>query len=179
VCQGWHRTSEAKGLAPGDRGAEGEMAQPGKADELLPWHTRRCTTMNFDQEKSIITLYINSAQTYITLSAGVLALSMTFIDKVLGKPATIANTARIPPTCYQKALLFSSWLAFVLVIGIGALYQYLAIKYLDAMSDDPGEKGVMPQWLIDEPGRVYWLMVALFLMGVCSLSRAAWLSINP
>jgi len=116
--------------------------------------------MNFDQEKTIMTLYIDSAKTYVQLSTGVLAFSVTFIEKILGATLPIRN---------PRWLLLGSWIAFLVAIGGGALYQYLAIKYLDAKSDDPGAVGMMPKRLIDEPGIVYGVMVVAFYLGAVLL----------
>jgi hypothetical protein len=120
--------------------------------------------MNFEQEKAIMTLYVDSAKTYVQLSTGVLALSITFIEKVLGGPLPIRN---------PRWLLLGSWIAFLIAIGGGALYQYVAVKYLDAKSDAPGAPGMLPHRLVDEPGIVYGVMVVAFYVGAVSLVAAA------
>ncbi len=120
--------------------------------------------MSFEQDKAIMTLYIDSAKTYVQLSTGVLALSITFVQKILGGDPPLRN----PPW-----LALGSWIAFLIAIGGGALYQYLAIKYLDAKSDHPGARGLLPQQLVEDPGLVYGLMVVAFYVGAVSLVVAA------
>ena len=120
--------------------------------------------MSFGQEKAIMTLYIDSAKTYVQLSTGVLALSVTFVQKILGGD---------PPSRNPPWLAFGSWIAFLIAIGGGALYQYLAIKYLDSKSAHPGATGLLPQRLVDDPGIVYGIMVVAFYVGAASLVIAA------
>ncbi len=116
--------------------------------------------MSFDQEKAIMTLYVDSAKTYVQLCTGVLALSVTFVKEIFGGHLPIGN---------PQGLLLGSWIAFLIAIGGGALYQYAAIKHLDGKSDEPGAIGLWPKWLVDEPGIVYGIMVVAFYVGAISL----------
>ena len=118
--------------------------------------------MNFDQEKSIMTLYIDNAKNYVQLSTGTLMLSVTFMEKVIG-----ASMNRHPDPC-----LLLAWAALLLAVLCGALYQYLAVKYLDSLTDKPGSKGIVPCVLINNPGYVYGVMFILFFVGVLLIVAA-------
>ena len=115
--------------------------------------------MSFDQTKEIMSLYIDSAKTFIQLSSGAIALSVAFVEKLSGSRALKErNTA-----------LVGSWVMFLLAIGFGALYQYFAIKLLDSRSDFPGTPGLMPEFLQRSPGKLYAGMVFSFYGGAVLL----------
>lgn len=119
--------------------------------------------MSFKQDEVIMKLFIENAKTYIQLSTGALVLSITFIEKVLGEIAPIE----------RDFLLIASWAAFLFAVGSGAFYQYLAVKYLDSISDDPGAKGIFPKRLIQDPGKIYGMMILAFYAGAILFTIAA------
>jgi len=108
----------------------------------------------FEVDKIIIPLYIDSAKTYLQLSIGALALSVVFREKILGERATKQ---------IGIALLIS-WLFFLLAIGASALYQYLAIKHLDRASSFHGITGYL-EYFVASPGKVYGMMLIFFFAG--------------
>jgi hypothetical protein len=61
--------------------------------------------------------------------------------------------------------LIGSWVAFLIAVGSGAFYQYLAVKYLESISDNPGEEGILPKSLIRHPGTIYGIMMLAFYAG--------------
>jgi hypothetical protein len=108
----------------------------------------------FQVDQIIIPLYIESAQVYLQLSIGALALSIIFREKVLGEQGPMS----------VGILLMISWLCFLLTIGASAFYQYLAIKFLDSVSEHPAR---IQYWeaLVRSPGKVYGAMLVLFFLG--------------
>lgn len=113
----------------------------------------------FAQEKEIMQMFIDSAKTYTQMSAGTLALSMVFIEKLLGKS----------PPIKVDSLLAASWLLLLGSIFISAAYQYLAVKYVDSHSADHGAKGIAGEYFIENPGIAYGLMVFAFVFGAALL----------
>jgi hypothetical protein len=113
-------------------------------------------TNKFGQDETIMKLFIDNAKTYIQLSTGALVFSVTFIEKVIKPDANAQIT--------KDLFLVLSWLAFLVAIGFGAFYQYLAVKYLEFMSSSGGEDIKLPKWLTD-PGRIYFVMMAAFYLG--------------
>jgi hypothetical protein len=108
----------------------------------------------FQVDQIIIPLYIESAQVYLQLSIGALALSIIFREKVLGEQGPMS----------VGILLLASWLCFLLAIGASAFYQYLAIKFLDSVSEHPERKQYW-ETLVRSPGKVYGAMLVLFFLG--------------
>jgi hypothetical protein len=113
-------------------------------------------TIKFSQDESVMKLFIDNAKTYIQLSTGALVLSITFIEKVIKPEGNSAIT--------KDLFLILSWLAFLIAIGFGAFYQYLAVKYLEFKSSSGGAKIKLPTWLTD-PGRIYFIMMVAFYLG--------------
>ena len=101
-------------------------------------------------------LYIDAAKSYIQLSTGALFLSVAFYRQILG------NEGPLP----ASPLLGLSWVCFLISIGAGALYQYLAVKYLEVRyAPDGAFYEVRPRFLMDHPGVVYGLMLLAFYAG--------------
>ena len=113
------------------------------------------------QYKDVMTLYIDSAKTFASLSSAALALTIVFRQQVIGvKPAEhIANT------------MVASWAFFLFAIMASAFYQYFAIKLLDSNSLAPGTAGPFAGI---EPGWIYATMAAAFLVASTLLVLAAW-----
>jgi hypothetical protein len=116
--------------------------------------------MKFDQEATIMKAYIDSAKNFVQLSTGALVLSVTFHQQVLGESGRVK----------MDGALLASWGAFVLAIGCGAFYQYLAIKYLDARTESAGKPGPIPERLRENPGIVFGAMLVLFFAGAALLT---------
>ena len=110
--------------------------------------------MSFPQDEVIMKLFIDNAKSYIQLSTGALVFSITFIEKVLQK---------VPPI-KPDLFLIGSWVAFLIAVGSGAFYQYLAVKYLESISGNPGSEGILPKKLRD-PGTIFGIMMVAFYAG--------------
>ncbi len=117
-------------------------------------------TDNFNQYESIMKLFIDNAKTYVQLSTGMLALSITFIEKVFKPPIT------------YDLFLIGSWIAFLIAIGFGAYYQYLAVKVLEGVSLTGSAKIILPSWLKD-PSVIYFIMMVTFYLGIVLFTIAA------
>jgi hypothetical protein len=108
-----------------------------------------------ENSKAIMKLYIDSANSYIQLSIGVLILSVVFKEKILGE---IGH--------FQKGgLLIVSWIFLLVSIGAASLYQYLAIKYLEIIYNLPRAKGILPEYIEQKPGVIYGVMLICFYSG--------------
>ena len=66
-------------------------------------------------------LYIEASKTFMTLSSGALALSVIFIEDVLGE------TMEKP-----SGFLIIFWVFMCATIVLNAIYQYLAVKLIEA-----------------------------------------------
>jgi hypothetical protein len=110
---------------------------------------RRAT---FDREKTVLSMYSDNAKTYIQLSGAALGLTLTFTDKILHLPST-ANIA--------TGWMIAVWSLYLIAIGAGAFYQFLAAKLLDAYLDWGHDKTW--DWLA--PGYVYGAMLLTFYGG--------------
>ena len=108
----------------------------------------------FEVNSVIIPLYVTSAQVFLQLSIGALVLSITFREKVLGEKGPIS----------VGILLVLSWLCYLLAIGASAFYQYLAIKFLDSVSDHPANIDYFEP-LVRAPSKVYGIMLVYFFLG--------------
>lgn len=97
-------------------------------------------------------MFSDNAKTYIQLSGAALALTLTFAHEILHVPKdeNIAN-----------GWMIAMWVCFLVAIIAGAFYQYLAVKFLDAILDWEYESSW--DWL--EPGIVYGLMLSAFYAG--------------
>jgi hypothetical protein len=105
----------------------------------------------FEVNQVIMPIYIDSAQMYLQLSIGALALTIIFKEKILGEE----NGIKV------EWYLIVSWLLFLLTIGSSALYQYFAVKFLDSVSDSAAKIRYFES-LVRAPGKVYGIMLVSF-----------------
>jgi hypothetical protein len=110
----------------------------------------------FNQNETIMKMFIDNAKTFIQLSTGALILPITFIEKVIKPQGSLGITDDI--------FLILSWLAFLISIGFGAFYQYLAVKYLEFNSISGGAEIKFPKWLTDRE-KIYLIMIMSFYLG--------------
>ena len=124
------------------------------------------SSIQFTENKAVITLFIDTSKTFLKLSTGALALTITLREKIIGDK---------PGTQVSKLMLWS-WAFYLFAIGSSALYQYCAVKYVDSFSRVPGAT-VIPERLKGNPGYIYGAMLVFFLLGSLFLIGAAWCSI--
>ncbi len=123
-----------------------------------------CTLMRWIVDKDIMPLYIDTAKSFAALSSAALGVTIVFYEKIVGvKPGEPVNR-----------LMVASWFVYLLTIGSSALYQYLAVRFLDSISCSPSSAPSFYQPLIDAPGRVYGAMLSSFLLASTLLVVAAW-----
>ena len=104
----------------------------------------------FEVGSVIMPLYIESAQQYLQLSIGALALSIAFKEKVLGEEG-------------QKNVSFilaASWVLYLFTIGASSLYQYAAVKDLRYVSEYPGDITFLQR--IIGPSELFGFMLFFF-----------------
>ena len=109
----------------------------------------------YESAKDTIALYISSSTTFINLSTGALILTVTFREKVLGQEGPLE----------PGLIIISSWIMFLLAIGTGAFYQYLAVKKLESISGFESPSWVHKR-LRNNPGYFYGAMLLSFFAGV-------------
>ncbi len=117
---------------------------------------------DFTEHKEVLSLYIDTAKTFLGLSTGALALTVTFREKI----------ACPGGGCDVRWTMIVSWLCYLAAVGFSALYQYFAVKNVDSFSRHPGDKGPI-EYLVDNPGYIYGLMMASFFLGSLFLVIAA------
>jgi len=108
--------------------------------------------------KEVMPLYIDSARAFAQLSAGALALTIAFKEKVLGE----IGRMRI------NVLLITSWLCFLVAIGASAYYQWVAVRLIeqslhDLAGDETLHFPLTVAWMW--PGYAYGVMVIFFFVG--------------
>lgn len=126
----------------------------------------------FAENKEIMSLYIGTAKTFLSLSTGALALTMVLREKI---------------TCPEKGcdvdwMMQTAWFLYLGAILFSALYQYFAVKFLELYSSEGRaqkkdreknrEKKAWDNpvrcafgWIVANPGYAYGIMVVLFLSG--------------
>lgn len=119
--------------------------------------------MRWIVDKEIMPLYLDTAKTFMNLSASAIGLTIIFREKIVGsQPGTRVNT-----------FMLTSWVFYLCAVGAGAFYQYLAVKFLDSISCAPGEIRYF-EILVRNPGWVYGVMLVLFFIASLFLMMAAW-----
>ena len=115
----------------------------------------------------IMKAYIDTAKGFTQLSAAALLLPIVFFRQLLA----------FDPAKPLKAdtILLLTWLCFLLAIGCGLLYQYLAVKYLSARfwRADWETAG----WLVKNPGYAYGCMLLTFFLGASLFVLKAYLQL--
>ena len=123
-----------------------------------------CIEMRWIVNKDVMPLYIETAKSFAALSSGALGLTIVFYEKIVGaKPGEPVN-----------GLMVASWLLYLLTITASALYQYLAVRFLDSVSCYPAAPSKIYQPLVGSPGFMYGAMLAFFLSASVLLVSAAW-----
>ena len=123
-------------------------------------------SIRFSETKEIISLYIDTTKTLLSLSTGALALTIILRKEIVGAAAgsPIGN------------MMLAAWMFYLLTILFSALYQYFGVKYLETFSIDPGEIGKFKN-LVHESGRPYGAILVTFCIGsiflVCSAYQSA------
>jgi len=108
--------------------------------------------VDFDREHKVMKMFSDNAKTYIQLSGAALALTLTFAHQILHLPED-KNIA--------DGWMILMWSCFLLTVLSGALYQYLAAKYLEQQVD--WEFFKLWGWI--QAGTVYGVMLASFYGG--------------
>lgn len=103
----------------------------------------------------IMKAFIDTAKTFTQLATAALLLPIVFFRQLLGVDATKPVRA--------DSLLLLSWASFLLAIGFGLLYQYLAVKYLAAIFWEGDWKD--SNWLVKNPGYAFGCMLITFFLG--------------
>jgi hypothetical protein len=124
------------------------------------------SSIEFTENKEIISLYIDTTKSFLNLSTGALSLTIVFREKIIGL-ATCGHVSK---------WMVASWFCYLLAIGFGALYQYCGVKFLDSSSRSPGAKGIFG-FFEKNPGWLYGLMLVCFFLGSLLLVVAAGLAI--
>jgi hypothetical protein len=127
-------------------------------------HEDRLAT--FDRQQKVMKMFSDNAKTYIQLSGAALTLTLTFTHDILHIPKT-ANAV--------DGWMLVMWGCFLLAIVAGALYQYLAVKYLEGIID--WEHMDMWRWAPD-PGSIYGVMLLSFYGGTIILTIYAIVKLN-
>jgi hypothetical protein len=106
----------------------------------------------FEHERAVMGLFIDNAKTYMQLSTGLLAFSVTFSEKALGD---------------LRWFTVSSWVLLLIAVGSGAVYQYLAVHFVQSKSTliKRSHEGIMPKWLVQHPWPLYGVMLFSFFIG--------------
>jgi hypothetical protein len=110
-----------------------------------------------ENEFKIMNLFIDNAKTYTQLAGAGLAISVIFFKEVFG-------VGEGTPMPIDKTLL-AAWICFLISIGAGLYYQYLAVKYLESKSDLQCDHLTWPKSLIAHPWPIYLLMMITFYAG--------------
>lgn len=124
------------------------------------------SSIEFSENKEIVSLYIDTTKSFLNLSTGALSLTIAFRENIIGSASGD----------HVSKLMVASWLFYLVAIGFGALYQYCGVKFLDSFSRSPGAKGIFGLFE-KNPGWLYGLMLVCFFLGSLLLVVAAGLAI--
>jgi hypothetical protein len=80
----------------------------------------------FKSKVDLTKAFCETAKTYIQISSAALALPMLFTQAVLGKEAAGNGLRGVGVPCS----LVLAWISFLLAIGFGLLYQWLAVRLM-------------------------------------------------
>ena len=111
----------------------------------------------FDRQCTVMGHFIENAKVYVQLSAGALVLTVTFLRDIVGIPQGQRVKTDWP--------LIVSWVCFLIAVLLGALYQYLAVKFLEWKSGVGRHYYEWMEFLIESPGNVYGVMLVSFYAG--------------
>jgi|SRR6516164_6668445 hypothetical protein len=107
--------------------------------------------------------YSDTAKTFTQLAVAALVLPIVFARQILAVDNNKPLTA--------DPVLLLTWLFFLLAIGFGLLYQYLAVKHLEAHFWQ--ENWDESTWIVQNPGYVYGsMMIAFYLAAILFVVRA-------
>jgi len=124
--------------------------------------------MTKEEYKQIMSMFSDNAKTYTQVSIAALILPITFIRQVLGV------TAEKPIKDYLSWPLIASWLIFLIAIASGLLYQYIAVKLVEACFEKSNNFYGGMKWFIDRPEKVYATMMISFYLAALLFVIAAW-----
>ena len=115
--------------------------------------------MKPDEYKQIVSMFSENAKTYTQVSIAALLLPITFIRQVLGVPPTksIVESLSWP--------LYPSWALLLVAIAAGLLYQYIAVKLVEARFENSEELYGMLKCFIKKPHIIYAAMMLAFYLG--------------
>ncbi|MGH9774382.1 MAG: hypothetical protein ACRD50_05480 [Candidatus Acidiferrales bacterium] len=87
---------------------------------------RMSYTEEFKSRVDLMKAFCETAKTYIQISSAALALPILFTQALLGKEAAERGlrTVGVPSS------LVLAWISFLLAVGFGLLYQWLAIRLM-------------------------------------------------
>jgi hypothetical protein len=118
----------------------------------------------FSREKDVVGMYVDSAKTYASLSAGGLAVGAAFAEKLL------QQTNWLNPNGW---LAWASGL-FMAALLLSAAYQYVAVARLERLSGLPIRRRMrLPNWLTDRSYVLCGGMIIAFLGGAFCLGALA------
>jgi hypothetical protein len=80
----------------------------------------------FKSRMDLIKAFCETAKSYIQISSAALALPILFTQAVLGKEAAEKGVRAVGLPCS----LVLAWISFLLAIGFGLLYQWLAVRLM-------------------------------------------------
>jgi hypothetical protein len=119
----------------------------------------------FEREYKVMSLFIDNAKTYTQLSIGALVLSITSVREVLALPKEQPIQLDWP--------LLTCWVCFLLAVIFGALYQYLACKFVEEKAKVQRSHRIRWGWIISHPWPVYGVMLVTFYGGAISFTVGA------
>jgi hypothetical protein len=117
--------------------------------------------MDADHYKQIVSMFSENAKTFTQVSIAALILPITFIRQVLG----LASDQKIAENLGLALLL--SWALFLLAIGAGLLYQYIAVKLVEGRFENSKKLYGKMKWFIENPEKIYATMMIAFYLGAC------------
>ena len=112
----------------------------------------------------IMDLFSQTAKIYTNISVAALMLPITFIRQVLG------IGEKDPIKASLDYYMICSWGFFLLAIGSGLLYQYLAVKFIESKM----EKKQNVSWFVANPGYIYGIMLGAFFIGALLFTLGAY-----
>jgi hypothetical protein len=134
----------------------------------MPEQAKKKVDFDFDNEHKVMQMFSENAKLYIQLGGAALALSIAFARQIQGVP----DKQPVP----VDAALIVSWALFLLAIGAGGFYQYLAVKYLERQL--PSQRYEAWDRLVSQCGLVYGVMLISFYGGSLAFTLHAFFALS-
>src|SRR5262245_1679915 len=125
------------------------------------------------EEREVCSSYIASAKTYAQLSTAALVLSVAFARDLLGDQNGVLLADR---------RMLAAWVLWLLAVFCSGAYEYIVIKYLEAIADEQNLLYYKRNWFTLVPKKLadnpFWLFGAMLVFFNGGLLVFTWVAVS-